>query len=203
MDMYNPNYRREKHKKDKLKFENLDLKNVIKEIYFTAIKKAQKDYQNEIKENKNRFLVTSYNEEQAVQKLNYYIDEIRIKNEDDDCYYRLIKNEILKNSIEFPISIEAQKELLIFELCRHIKEDISHYSLKLEFIEGLSLQIYESNKIHNQFLFFKKFIEEYSDGKIIDNPKELIYLKDIFKTKTDYINIIKSLTNENMISKID
>ena len=160
MDMYNPNYRSEKFENDKSKFENLDLKKTVSDIYYSSTEKAFEANAEDIEKNRKHFLEISYTKEQAQEKFNYYTDEIRIKNEDDNCYYRLIKNEILKNSIEFPVSIKSQKELIIFELCRHIKEDILHYSYKLEFIADLPQQIYKSNKIHRQFLFFKELANE-------------------------------------------
>lgn len=174
MDMYNPNYRSEKFENDKSKFESLDLKNVIKEIYFTAISKAQNDYQNEIEENKNRFLDTSYNEEQAVQKLNYYIDEIRVKNEDDDCDYRFIKDDFIK---ENPNAKREEVQKAIIEILTiYINSEEIHYTDKLNYIEELPQQIYESNKIHNQFLFFKKFIEEHNNKKISNaNRTDIAY----------------------------
>ncbi len=143
---------------DEEKFKALDLNKVVTEIYSTAIQRALKDYALEIETKRTHLLEISYTEKQAQEKFNYYTNEIRVRNEKDDCIYRLIKNDLLKNNINTPH--EELRAVIIEVLCRHIKYDINTYAKKLYFIEKLPQQIYESNKVHRQFLLFKGLAEK-------------------------------------------
>ena len=56
---------RKKEQQAKAKFENLDLNNLIRDIYMSAISKASEDYIPEIDKTRKHFLSTSYTEEHA------------------------------------------------------------------------------------------------------------------------------------------
>lgn len=145
--------------KDELKFNRINLNETIKEIYFSSIQMAFDDYLIEIENTRKKYLENTFSTEQAQLKFNIYTEEIRRKNEDDDCIYRLIKNEIQENGNEIPV--EIQHELIINTICDHINKEINSYSSKLHFINNLNHQIYNSAKTHRQFLFFKNFAEKH------------------------------------------
>ena len=148
---------RKKEQQAKAKFENLDLNNLIRDIYMSAISKASEDYIPEIDKTRKHFLSTSYTEEQAQERFNHYTDEIRIKNEEDDCYYRYIKNNFLREHPD--ATLEDLQDVIVSSLCSYLRsKSINHFN-KLEYIDDLPQQIYESNKIHRQFMFFKKIAE--------------------------------------------
>lgn len=148
---------RKKEQQAKAKFENLDLNNLIRDIYMSAISKASEDYIPEIDKTRKHFLSTSYTEEQAQERFNHYTDGIRLKNEEDDCHYRYIKNNFL---IENPdATLEDLQDFIVYSLCHYLRSNSLNHSNKLKYIDDLTQQIYESNKIHRQFMFFKKIAE--------------------------------------------
>ncbi len=154
-----------KQKEYKEKFESLDLDNLVRKIYFSSLKQATEDYKIEIENNRRHFLEVSYTEEQAQERFNNYTNNIRIQNEQDDCLYRLIKNQVIKENLES--SIEDLKEYIIGILCSFLKSDDLSYSNKLELIEVLPEEIYTSEKTQKQFDFFKDFAEKYMNHSAV------------------------------------
>ena len=120
------------------KFESIDLYNEIKSIYRKAIKKASEDCIIEIENNRKLFLEVSYTEKQAQERFNNYTDSIRIKNENDDCFYRIIKNEIVRKHVG--ASQQELEELIIKELCGAIQLMELSAKKKLYYLTVLVLQ---------------------------------------------------------------
>lgn len=164
IDLYNSNYRYEENERQKKEFEKINLEKTVSEIYFSAIEKASKDFGTEIMEKWEYLLKTNYTKEQAQEEFNYYVEEIRIKNDQDDSVYRTYKNELLKSKDE--TSNEGKQEILINSLCAYINECIASYSEKLTYVKELPLQIYESNKISRQFEFIKQQANKDKKGDI-------------------------------------
>ncbi len=178
--------------KAKEKFESLDLTNVIREIYFSSIKKASEDYKIEIENNRKYFLETSYTEEQAQERFNDYTEGIRIQNEEDDCFYRYIKNNFITENPD--ATTEGLQECIINAFSIYLKSDDLSYTNKLNYLEELPQQIYESNKIHRQFLFFKNFAEKHmskSTNKNNANRTDIAYcIYYLCETKSLELNSI-------------
>ena len=148
---------RKKEQQAKAKFENLDLNKLIIDIYMSAISKASEDYIPEIDKTRKHFLSTSYTEEQAQERFNHYTDGIRLKNEEDDSYYRYIKNNFLREHPD--ATLEDLQGVIVSSLCSYLSSNSINHVNKLKYIDDLTQQIYESNKIHRQFMFFKKIAE--------------------------------------------
>lgn len=173
------------------KFESIDLYNEIKSIYRKAIKKASEDCIIEIENNRKLFLEVSYTEKQAQERFNNYTDSIRIKNENDDCFYRIIKNEIVRKHVG--ASKQELEELIIKELCGAIRLMELSIKEKLLYLEDLPQEIYISEKNQKQFIFFKSFAEKYMDPSKVEldaNRTDIAYY-------VYYMKETKSLKLEN------
>jgi len=168
MDMFNGTYFEENEKYKKIEFEKINLNEKISEIYYTAIEKAFQDYLEEIEQKRKHFLNISYTEDQAQERFNEFTNDILYKNENDDSIYRFFKNEVLKTYNN--ISTEDAQNIIIDCLSNYINDRIISFTEKLDFIKELPSQIYESNKIHRQFLFFKELAEKQIKSNSDINP---------------------------------
>ena len=194
-----------KEQQAKEKFESLNLDNVVREIYFTSIKKASEDYIVEIVNNRRNFLKTSYTQEQAQDRFNDYTEGIRIQNEEDDCLYRYYKNNFITENPEAPI--EDLQEFIINAFCVYLKFEELRFTNKLNYLEELPQQIYESNKIQRQFMFFKTFAENHmnkDDSNKLKRKlkKEKYYLQSLIKENNHYSQVIELLNREGIIRKL-
>jgi hypothetical protein len=187
--------------KDEKEFKNLDLEKTIKEIYDSSLQKASDNYIIEIEKNRKHFLEITYNTEQAQEKFNVYTNNIRLDFENDTCTYNLIKKEVNKTMSDE--SLEAKQHIIMSMICFHINEEINSYYHKLQFIKNLPQQIYESNKTHRQFLFFKQLAKDNNPttNKPEKESKEKLSLKAIFKNDENYNTIIHLLETHKFISQ--
>ena len=188
---------------DKANFESLDLKKTIQEIYFSSLKKAEDNYLIEINEARKSFLKFTYSNEQAQVKFNNYAENIRRKFETDNCVFRIVCNDVVKETNNLKeITVDKQKEMIVDKICEHINNNISTYSDKLHFIEYLPQQIYESNKTHRQFLNFKAIANEENKTSIPKkNKTESQYFIDLFKSNKLYDKAINILVKNGFITK--
>ena len=191
---------RKKEQEAKAKFENLDLNKLIRDIYMSAISKASEDYILEIEKTRKHFLSTSYTEEQAQERFNHYTDGIRIKNEDDDCHYRYIKNNFL---IEHPDGTLGDLQgVIVNSLCHYLRSSELNHANKLKYIDALHQQIYESNKIQRQFMFFKDFAKNHIEKAKIQKPtSNKSYTQK--QVAIAYFAMSKTITKENYKSILE
>ena len=184
----------------KAKFEKLDLKQVVKDIYLSALKKSSEDSIREIENIRIHYLNTCYTEAQAQEKFNLYTENIRAQNEEDDCYYRYIKNNFIKKAPNS--SLEDLHGVVVNALCNYLHSDDLNYIYKLEFIKDLHEQIYKSNKIQRQFMFFKDFAKNHIEKTKIQKPtSNKSYTQK--QVTIAYFAMSKTITKENYKSILE
>lgn len=191
-----------KEEKAKREFQKINLEEEIGDIYFQSLIKANEVSIVELVNQREYFRRVTFSADEAKYRFFAYMREIQFQYEHGISVYKNLKNDILKDNISEGNSEFHEK--VISSIIFWVKNNLS-YSAKIDFINNLSDDIFQVEKISDQFLYLQSLskndvivadIENSSKSHIKDKP----YLEDLFRSTEEYEAIVLKLVENGFIS---